>query len=180
MAEQKIYRYRCSSCPFRETFHGAVPQKVPGACLTPGTQYCKGGKKVRVFKPKDPKIYPPSWCPRLKKPAEYRIYAYKDPETWLLHQFLRADGSPGSPSGYEYALRAKGRTELTAPVFLSAAESKSPSDVLGTAVHVYEVLEIDNGLQSAFFHITGDGVKVLTLFSRDVALKNQYKGDGDT
>ena len=36
-----------------------------------GQQYCTAGKKYRMFKKKDPKIYPPNWCPKLKSHVNF-------------------------------------------------------------------------------------------------------------
>lgn len=153
-----------------------MPRKVPGAFLGFGTAYCKAGKKIRAFKRKDPKVYPPSWCPKLKAPAEYRVYAYKDTNTWYLRQFSRMMGGTYSPIDFDYAVRADGHTELTACNFLENTESQSPSDVLGVCVQEGEVVEIDDGLKPYFFHTTDSGVEVLGFFRRDIAMKNHYEG----
>lgn len=177
MKAEKVLRFRCKTCPYRATYLERTPKKVPGAFLEFGTEYCKGGKKIRVFKRSDPKVYPPSWCPKQKVPAEYRVYAYKDMNTWYLHRLLRTKSDTYSPSDFDYALRAEGHTDMTARDFYEAMESQYPSDILGINVHEDEVVEIDDGLKPYFFHITAAGAKILMLFRRDIALKNRYEGE---
>ena len=81
MAREKIYRFRCSECPDCFIYKEAAPKKLAGAVLEFGERYCRGGKRIRVFKRHDPKIYPPSWCPKLKNPAanRYLILCPKHP-----------------------------------------------------------------------------------------------------
>lgn len=174
MAREKIYRFPCSECPDCFTYREAVPKKVPGAFLQFGERYCRGGKRIRGFKPRDPKVYPPSWCPKLKNPAEYRIYTYKDADTWYLHYLLKTQGLLDTPCGHEFAVRVDGHTALTARDFWNGVEFKSASEVLGTPVHDGEVVEIDDGLRPRCFHVEDGEVKVLSYFQCDKARGNQY------
>ena len=175
MAKGKISRFYCRDCPDCFTYRESVPKKVPGAFLKFGVRYCRGGKKTREFKPRDPKVYPPSWCPKLKSPAEYRIYAYKDTTAWFTHHLMQARGLSDSPCGYEFAVRVEGHTALSAHGFWKEVEYKSASEVLGVPVHSGEVIEIDDGLRPYFFHVEDWDVKVLTYFQRDKARENQYE-----
>ena len=113
----------------------------------------QGGKKTRGFKPRDPKIYPPSWCPKLKCPVEYRIYAYKDVNAWYLHRLLQAKGLLNTPNGHEFAVRSDGHTALSARNFWKEVKFKSASEVLGVPIYDDEVIEIDDGLRPCFFHM---------------------------
>lgn len=176
MAREKIRRFCCRDCPDCFTYGEAVPKKVPGAFLKFGGRYCQGGKKMREFKRRDPKVSPPSWCPKLKNPAEYRVYAYKDANAWFMHQFKRASGLSDSPCGYEFAVRVEGYTALSARDFWAEVEVKSASEALGVPVHCNEVVEIDDGLRPYFFHVAEDwDVKVLTFFQSDKARENHYQ-----
>lgn len=139
-----------------------------------GERYCRGGKKTREFKRRDPKVYPPSWCPKLKSPAEYRIYTYKDADAWYLHRLLRAQGLLHTPRGDEFAVRADGHTALSARDFWKEVKFKSASAVLGVPIYNDEVIEIDDGLRPCFFHVEDGEVKVLSYFQSDKARKNQY------
>lgn len=174
MAREKIHRFRCGDCPDCFTYAENIPMKVPGAFLKFGGKYCRGGKKIREFKRRDPKIFPPSWCPKLKSPVEYRIYAYKDTDTWYLHRMMRAQGLIDTPCGYEFAVRVDGHTALSAHDFWIEVEFKSASEVLGVPIHNYEVIEFDDGLRPRFFHVEAGEVKVLPFFQRDTAHGNQY------
>ncbi len=78
MEKTKIRRFQCVQCPCHMVHTGAEPAKAGGVFLRFGDRYCTGGKRARRFRPGDPKIYPPSWCPRQKDPVEYRIYAYTE------------------------------------------------------------------------------------------------------
>lgn len=176
MAREKILRFRCGDCPDCFTYGEAVPKKVPGAFLKPGRKYCRGGKKTREFKPRDPKVYPPSWCPRLKSPAEYRVYAYKNIDAWYFHHYMRAKGLFDIPGGNEFAVRAEGHTTLSARDFWEEVKFESPSKVLGIPVHDGEVIEVDDGLRPYFFHYEDWIVKVLTYFQSEKARANQYEG----
>ena len=176
MAREKIRRFCCGDCPDCYTHRESVPKKVPGAFMKFGERYCRGGKKTRAFKPRDPKVYPPSWCPKLKSPAEYRVYAYKDIDTWYNHYMLRLHGLTDRPLGPEFAVRTEGHTTLSARDFWKEVEFKYASEVLGVPVYGDEVIEIDDGLRPCFFHVTEDwDVKVFTYFNRDKARENQHK-----
>ncbi len=152
--------------------------KTARAFLRFGDRYCTGGKRARRFRPGDPKVYPPSWCPRHKDPVEYRIYAYKDSRTWFLHRWLHAGGVPNTPSGAAFALRAEGYLDCNAAGFQHEVEQRSSSDILGVPVCSGEVIEIDDGLKPYFFHVTENGVHVLPFFNSGAARQNQYQADG--
>ena len=176
MAREKIRRFCCRDCPDCFTYGETVPQKVPGAFLKFGGRYCRGGKKTREFKPRDPKVYPPSWCPKLKSPAEYRVYAYKDTDAWYKHVLLRSIGLLNRPYGFEFAVRTEGHTTLSASGFWAEVRYKSAAEVLGVSVHSDEVIEIDDGLRPSFFLVENGKVIVLTSFQRDKALMNKFEG----
>lgn len=140
-----------------------------------GSRYCSGGKRVRVFKSSDPKVYIPSWCPLRKEPSELRVYCYKDNNTWFLRQLLEQDGVHSSPSGYEYAVRYEGSTALTARDFYEQIQRQPIANILGFQVLFGEVVEIDDGLVPNYFHVCEHGVDVLTHFDRDRARKNKLE-----
>lgn len=174
MGREKIRCFQCCECSDCFTYEETVPKKVPGALLEFGKRYCGGGKRTRGFKPRDPKVYPPSWCPKLKNPAEYRVYAYKDANAWYLHHLLRTQGLLNTPSGHEFAVRADGHTALSARDFWREVKYKSASEILGVPIYYDEVIEIDDGLRPHFFHVEDGKVKVLSYFQSDKARKNQY------
>ena len=179
MAREKIYRFRCGECPDYFIYEKNDMRKVLGAVLKFGERYCRGGKKIREFKRRDPKVYPPSWCPKLKSPAKYRVYAYKNTVAWYRHRLLRAQGLLNTPRGYEFAVRTDGQTALSAQDFWKEVKFKSASEVLGILIHNDEVIEIDDGLRLCFFHVEDGVVKVLSGFQYDRARANQYVGRED-
>ena len=124
-----------------------------------------------MFKKKDPKIYPPNWCPKLKKPCEFRVYDFKDANTWYLHTLLKRK-SP--PDGYQYAVRLSGTVNLTPSAFFSMAKRKGASELLGVMVKIGEIVEIDDGLTSNCFYLTLNGVKYLPYWDTARARKNEY------
>ncbi len=169
----KIHRFRCTDCPDSFVYMGSPPDNVQ---LAYGSRYCKGCKKFRRFRSSDPKVYPPSWCPKRKRPAEYRVFTYRDATVWYCREMLKRNGTPISPSGYEYALRAEGSTDMAPASFQRALKAQSPSQILGISVHTDDVIEIDDGLRPCFFHVTGKNVEVLPRFDKEAALKNRYEG----
>ena len=175
MAKSLIRKPRCAECPHCNYHSGPVAQKVKGAFLKVGSRYCTGGGKIKVFKRSDPKVYVPSWCPRQKSPADLRIYCYKDSTTWYLRYLLDRDGVAHVPSGYEYALRYEGSTELTARDFEALLQEKSVWDILDFEVRKDEVIEIDDGLIPYYFYVREYGVDVLHYFDRDWARRNHLE-----
>lgn len=87
MGVKGIQRFRCSRCPHRLTYLKGEPRQEGYIVLQFGQQYCTAGKKYRMFKKKDPKIYPPNWCPKLKKPCEFPIYLLNPLETLICQGF---------------------------------------------------------------------------------------------
>ena len=176
MAKSPIHKPRCEDCPYYGRHNEPVPKKVKGAFLKSGCRYCSGGKRIKVFKSSDPKVYVPSWCSRRKAPAELRVYSYKDTNTWYLRRLFKDEGISSSPSGYEYAVRYESTTELTARSFYELLQQQMIEDILGFEVWTDEVIEIDDGLVPYYFHVREFTADVLTYFDRDRARKNEYKG----
>jgi len=172
MAGYKVFRFRCEDCTERFICSDKTPR---GTTLNYGVSYCRGGKRIRMFRPKDPKVYPPAWCPKRKKPAEYRIYAYRNAAVWYCRELFKRNGVPISPKGFEYALRAEGSTGMDAAAFQKALKGQSPSKLLGVPVHMDDIIEIDDGLRPYFFYVTDSKVEVLWHFDKEAALKNQYE-----
>ncbi len=175
MAGYKIRKFRCVDCADRFTCLDKAPKRVSGVTLKYGHQYCRGGEKIHMFRPRDPKVYPPSWCPKRKSTAEYRVYAYKNAAVRYYRELFKGIGSLTSPRGYEYALRAEGNVNMVPAAFLKALKGQSPSEILGISVHTDDVIEIDDGLRPYFFFVTDKKVEVICRFDKQAALKNQYK-----
>lgn len=171
MAKQTIRSFHCLSCPDRHTYLEHASMRGHGVTLHFGDEYCAGGKKYRVFKKKDPKTYPPSWCPKLKWPCDFRVYTFKDSTSWYTHQLFHRDDAP---SGYACAVRVDGTVELRPTDFLSELEEKTASELLGIEVKTGEVVEIDDGLKACCFYIGMDGVQYLPYWDAARARQNQY------
>lgn len=176
MSNGKIHRFRCADCPDCFTYMGPAPSEPENTHLIIGSRYCKGCKKARRFRPSDPKVYPPSWCPRRKSPAECRVYSYKNATVRYYRDLLKRNGTPISPSGFEYALRVEGTTGMEPAAFQKALKAQSPSKILGISAYADDVIEIDDGLRPCFFHVTGRKAEVSPLFNKEAALKNLYEG----
>lgn len=87
----------------------------------------------------------------------------------------RLQGLSDKPRGPEFAVRTEGHTPLSASDFWKEVESKYASEVLGVPVYGDEVIEIDDGLRSRFFHVTENkDVEVLTYFQHEKARENRY------
>lgn len=176
MCGTSVSRYRCSTCPHSLTYMEAVSRKENGVMLQFGKRYCTGGKRYRKFKSSDPKAYPPAWCPKLKHPAEFRVYAFKNTDAWYFHTLL---GKEGTPSSFDCAVRISGTTELTAREFYELADEKGACELLGLDVYYHEIVEIDDGLKPHFFHLRPGGLEVLPYWNAESARRNKYEGGSD-
>lgn len=170
-----IYKPRCDNCPYYGRHTESVPRKVQGAFLKVGSRYCTGGKRIKVFKPRDPKVYVPAWCPRRKSPAELRVYCFKDNNAWFLNYLLNRDDAPYSPCGHEYAVRYESHTEVTARDFYELIQQKTIAEILGILVKTGEIIEIDDGLRPYYFYVSEYGTNILTHFDREQARKNKLE-----
>ena len=179
MIERKVHKPRCSDCPFLMRYSDSVPQKVKGVFLKYGYRYCTGGKRIREFKPRDPKVYIPSWCPRKKAPAELRIYCYKDDKAQFLQFLLGSDGIFHGPFEFDYAVRYEGHTELSASLFQEMTDGQSPSEILGIKVHGKEVIEIDDGIVPYYFYLGESFIVRSISFDGEKARKNSLEKKPD-
>lgn len=178
MARPTISRPRClGNCPHRYTHLDTKSELVGGVLLQFGGDYCRAKKRIRRFVPNDAKIYVPKWCPRLKAPAEYRIYAFKNVDTWYLCQHM---GLEQTPSAHRYAIRASGTTPMTASSFWADVEVSRPDKLLGVPVHTGEIVEIDDGITPYFFHVKEDTVELLPHFDPEPAKQNHYEGGDES
>ena len=163
----------CYECEKHLRYMESSPAKQMGVIMHMGERFCTGGKRARKFKRNDPKIYVPSWCPRLKAPCELRIYGFKNQREWRMHRSMRAYlGEDTSPSAFRYAVRYEGHTDLAPYEFFECCNEKSDDEILGAAVQHYDVVEIDDGIKPAFFYKTEHGYELLFSFDAKIAKKN--------
>lgn len=174
MAAHKIKKSRCAECPHRFTYSEVISRREGGVNLHFGREYCRGGKKYHAFKKSDPKTYPPDWCPRLKSPCEFRVYTFKNTNSWYLHNLLHKDATPDA---YQCAVRLSGTVALSPNAFFSMLEEKDVSELLGVEVHSGEIVEIDDGLNPCCFFIKYGEARYLPYWNAETARRNKYQGD---
>ena len=166
----------CSGCSCELYYSDPIPKKQLGVTMHMGERFCTGGKRARRFKRGDPKIYVPSWCPKRKSPCEVRIYAPKSAFDRFLHQQLARDlGHAFSPDGHRYALRAQTQTLLAPKEFWAQCNMGPCENLLDIPVHSYEVVEIDDGLNSVFFYKRDWNYELAGLFNAEAAKKNKLE-----
>ena len=169
----------CTDCPFYLHFGERIPRKQNGVLMKPGERYCLGRKKAIHFSAKDPKKYPPAWCPKRKSPCEVRVYGFKSTRDWYLHNMLCLDlGKDVLPEASRYCVEQESTTELTPKRFWEALEEKDLSEVLPVTVNEYWVLEIDDGLKSVCFYKTARGLRIAPLFDTERARANRKEDEG--
>lgn len=173
---EKLTKFRCSTCQYRKTHLESVSQYIHGVLLNIGQSYCTAGKKYRIFKKSDPKIYPPAWCPKRKWPCEYRIYAFKDVRSRCLHN-LFSENRP--PDEYRCAIRQAGVIELSPADFFSMLEERTATQLLGVNVNPGEIVEMDDGLKSYCFYLELSGAKYLPYWKTAKARQNVYQMDSE-
>ncbi len=176
MKKKTVQKPRCATCTHRLTYMETLSRREGGLNLQFGREYCTAGKKYHMFRSKDPKTYPPSWCPKIKNPAEFRIYTFKDTDSWYLHYLVKPDAIPMS---YQCAVRTSGTVELTPASFYSLLEEKSATELLGVPVKSGEIVEIDDGLKPYCFYIKLDHTEILPYWNPEVARNNEYHRDKD-
>ena len=153
MLEVKVRQPKCTFCPYHHRHAEACGTKLKVVYLRPFSRYCTGGKRPRVFKPKDPKEKVPAWCPRKITPCAARVYHYKNPDTELLQSLLRQRGMEPYVSATDYAVCYESHTDISAEEFQNEVCFLNLSDRLGFPLHPWEVLEIDDGLYPYFFYL---------------------------
>lgn len=167
----------CSDCPCSLYYEDPIPKRQFNVMMRMGEHYCIGGKQAKRFKKSDPKIYIPSWCPKRKNPCELRVYGFKTEEDKLMHMLLcYSVGQAISPSESRYTLEHSSHTKLSPSEFWKQCDLEPVENLIPVKVGLYQVLEIDDGLQPAFFYQTEQGLQYLSSFKSDAIRKNR-KGD---
>lgn len=171
-----LRRPNCYSCPSKLYYAESIPKKQFGVMMHMGDTFCVQQKKAHRFKVRELRGSAPAWCPKRKSPRELRVYAFKDTQAWFMHQQLcGALGKEISPESYRYGLLYDLHTQLTAKEFWSQCTHHTAANLLGVAVHQYDVVEIDDGLKPVFFYKTADGYDIAPFFNADVARKNKVE-----
>lgn len=169
----------CVNCPHDLYYKDTIPKRQFNVMMRMGEHYCTGGKKARRFKRNDPKVYTPAWCPKRKTPCELRVYGFRSEDDELIHRSLcTVLGYDILPSESRYRLEQSLHTELTPREFWKRCDLEPSEELLSLKVALYHVLEIDDGLNPAFFYKTERGFEYLSLFRADQVQKSK-KGDSD-
>lgn len=174
---------RCAECPCYLEYREKEPRSQHGTTMRPGCRYCLAGKRARLFKKKDPKIYVPKWCPKRIYPPVLRIY-----EQWESLPFYyppscrsRKDWLPIA-SGYR--LRYEGQAPNTGPNFYTIIHNREKdhmiwldeiSEELGVSFTLWEIIEFDDGVKPMFYWLM-DRFRQ-TVFDRDQAKGYPPKND---
>ena len=156
----------CHDCPNHLLFSGSDPIKKMGVTMHFGVRFCTYGKRARRFRKSDPKVRVPVWCPRRLKQRRLRIYGFRDPASWMLHERVCRDlGKDISPEGRHYAVEHEKDTELTAKEFLERSVNETDAELLGGIMLMrYQVLEFDDGLKPVFLYKTESGYRYEPYF----------------
>lgn len=164
----------CAGCSHNLYYNDPVPKRVMGIRMYMGERFCTGGKKARRFKRSDPQIYVPSWCPKRKNPCELRVYTFKSTDEWYLHKALeKSTGHSLLPIASNYAMVKSLSTELSPREFWKRLKSGSYQDILGISLEPYNVVEIDDGLNPAFFYYVDGGFTLISFFNAEKARKQK-------
>ena len=174
----KVLLPTCSGCPHFCYFDERLPRKQYGVLMKPGERYCLGKKKAIHFTAKDPKTYPPPWCPKRKSPCEVRVYGFKSPRDWYLHETLCQDlGKELSPEPSRYCLERECTTELTPKRFWDSLEDRFYTELLPVQIQTHWVVEIDDGIKPVCFYKTDSGFEIAMFFDTAKARKNRKEED---
>lgn len=130
----------------------------------------------RKFKANDPKHVAPQWCPRRKPYLSVRIYRFKSARDWYFHTTMQPKrvNNP-MPASFRYALAYEGRIKLNVKEVWTKLKEEESRDVLGEELHLYDVVELDDGLESVFLYYEDNGVRIVPLFDTDVARQNKFE-----
>ena len=166
----KLTRPTCGSCPHHLLCRNIEASGRNKGRMIPGERYCMACKRPRRFRRSDPKLYVPHWCPRRKSPCEVRIYCFKSMADFFLHDQLSCElGNPIRPEGRRYAVEYRLRTDLSPQEYWKRCNRESDTELLGTVVHRYHVVEIDDGLIPAYFYKAGDHYEIVRDFDAGAA-----------
>lgn len=165
----KTSRPTCAECPNFLWFREKAPRKEHGVTLRPGGRYCLGGKRPRLFRPSDPKVYPAKWCPRKIYPYIFRVYSEN------IFMDICAKGKKRRVSNGEikyptaYTLKFEGTSKWSGSDVLEILRQRREQDRLKGLPDVEEILErrffegdileFDDGLKPMFYLATWKGIR---------------------
>lgn len=150
---------RCAECREYLKYTEKEPRRRHGAMMHPGCRYCLAGKRARLFKKKDPRIYTPKWCPRRISPPILRVYGRRD---GVLHShavYIKGKRMTW-PDAKGYALLFEGKVPYIGGTFYTIIHNREKdhlvnaqeiSEELGAPVDRGDVIEFDDGIKPMFY-----------------------------
>ena len=178
----KTSRLTCAECPNFLWFREKAPRKERGATLRPGERYCLGGKRPRLFRPSDPKVYPAKWCPRKIFPYIFRVYR----KNFFMKVY--AQGKKRRVSRGEirypnaYTLKYEGVSNWSGKDVLEILRQRREQDRFKGLPDVEEllerhflegdILEFDDGLKPMFYLATWKGIRQVAFEKEQANRKN--------
>ena len=142
------------------------------------SRYCEGGKKPRRFRPSDPKIKAPLWCPKRNSPPIVRVYGFKDDNSMYLDYRFNENADPVLMSPHHYKVVYETTGFINAKDFYERANSESLNDEIGFEIKKRNVVEIDDGLYPYYFYCKGFLQFAKVVFYLPVNAKNTSKKNG--
>lgn len=175
---KRMKKARCADCRhFR--LHTGEPVGEKGVTLKSGERYCMAEKRPRRFRPGDPKIYPPKWCPAKISPPILRIYEMRY-ERRLYHEIQKKndqhDRTAYRPSPEHFVLRLTGTAPMEARGFYKEVceirryecylSLTTVGDLLGVKVREDEIVKFDDGILPVYFYVDEgpSGTRIRQIF----------------
>ncbi len=161
MPKITIRQPSCFDCDKHFVYQDRYPKRQYGITMRKGERFCLAEKKARCFKSKDAKTRVPVWCPKKIFPRIVRVYGFKDFLNEMLCIKLSEEMGSYIPTAHNYRLRTSGTTDLSASEYYEAGIFQDSLTPLPR-----ELVEIDDGVSSAFFFRDGDSLKYLPFFNK--------------
>lgn len=169
-----VRKARCAECPKYLEYREKEPRRQHGTTMRPGCRYCLAGKRARLFKGKDPKIYVPKWCPRRVNPLVLRVYGQIE-DAPHYHEVYTGGRRMTWPDAKGYALRFQGHTYNTGRFFFSIIQNREKehyvnaaeiAEELSAPVSRGDVVEFDDGIKPMFYWLDYQRLRQI-MFDRD-------------
>lgn len=167
---------RCAECPKYLKYREKETKRQHGTTMRPGCRYCLAGKRARLFKKKDPKVYVPKWCPRRISPPILRVYGQIDGALHY-HDVYVGGHQMTWPDAGGYALRFQGRALYAGRDFYTIIHNREKdhpvgaaeiAEELSTPVSRHDVVEFDDGIKPMFYWLDFQRLRQI-VFDRDQA-----------
>ena len=167
---------RCDECPHHLEYREKEAKRKHGTTMRPGCRYCLAGKRARLFKKKDPKVYVPKWCPKRISPPILRVYSQRDGVLHYRRVYVK-DRKMTWPDAEGYALRFEGKAPYIGRFFYTIIHNREKdhfvdadeiAEELSAPVAWKDVIEFDDGVKPMFYWCESSGLCQI-VFDRDQA-----------